>query len=224
MLKDVSNTKAPMDVPVDDSLTPAAIQTMYRMNSSDDNKFFVPTVQVYRIKKNFSSAEGEHWSVRLVLLLCSCKLRLHSSPLIYLTFFPTHVALSDGQFYIYGICDCELVNFIHSHIIAQNSIIRVHKFHVLNRKYRGRDTKVVRLIEAAKAAPNPGYPIGIPLNIQDDDRNETEESAFVNLSVAMADGPHAVASREAFFSIRQKGRWQDDYRDFHHRRDMVKNL
>jgi hypothetical protein len=60
MLKDVSSTKAPMDFPVDDSLTPAAIQTMYRMNSSGDNKFFVPTVQVYRIKKNFSSAEGEH--------------------------------------------------------------------------------------------------------------------------------------------------------------------
>jgi hypothetical protein len=96
------------------------------------------------------------------------------------------------------------------------------------RKYRGRDTKVVRLIEAAKAAPNPGYPIGTPMNIQYDDRNETNESAFVDLSVAMAeganDGPHAEASREAFFSTTQKGRWQDDYRDFHHRRDMVKTL
>ncbi len=79
MLKDVSNRKALMDVPVVVSLTPAAIQTMYRMKSSDDNKFFVPTVQVYRIKKNVGD-EGEHWSVRLVLSLCSCRLlHLHSS-------------------------------------------------------------------------------------------------------------------------------------------------
>lgn len=61
----VSNTTiAKMDVPVVVSLTPAAIQTIYRMKSSDDNKFFVPTVQVYRIKKNVGEAEdSENWSV-----------------------------------------------------------------------------------------------------------------------------------------------------------------
>ncbi len=62
----VSNTTiAKMDVPVVVSLTPAAIQTIYRMKSSDDNKFFVPTVQVYRIKKNVGEAEDseENWSV-----------------------------------------------------------------------------------------------------------------------------------------------------------------
>ena len=46
------------------SLTPAAIQTIYRMKSSDDNKFFVPTVQVYRIKKNVGETDSEeNWSV-----------------------------------------------------------------------------------------------------------------------------------------------------------------
>jgi len=68
-----------MNVPVVDSLTPAAIQTMCRMKSSDDDLFFVPTVQVYRIKRNICDG-GENWSVRFVMLLCSCRmLRPHCS-------------------------------------------------------------------------------------------------------------------------------------------------
>jgi hypothetical protein len=61
----VSNTTiVKMDVPIVVSLTPAAIQTIYRMKSSDDNKFFVPTVQVYRIKKNVRETDSEeNWSV-----------------------------------------------------------------------------------------------------------------------------------------------------------------
>ncbi|KAK1743848.1 hypothetical protein QTG54_005445 [Skeletonema marinoi] len=192
-------SKALMNVPVVDSLTPAAIQTMCRMKSSDDDLFFVPTVQVYRIKRNICDG-GENWSI----------------------------ALSDGQYYVYGLCDDALINLIHNHDIAQNAIVRVYKFQVTIRNYRGRDMKVVRLIDADKAAPNPGYPIGTPINIQGD-RNETETSPAVDLSVAVTagenDGPNAVASREAFFSTsKMKGRWQHDYRDFHHRRDMVKTL
>ena len=98
------------------------------------------------------------------------------------------------------------------------------------RKYRGRDTKVIHLIEASKAAPNPGCPVGTPVNIQDDGRNVTNnnDSAFVDLSDALAegtnDGPHSEGSRGAFFSATRKGTWQDEYRDYHHRKDMVKTL
>ena len=95
--------------------------------------------------------------------------------------------------------------------------------------------KVVTLTEAEKAAPNPGYPIGTPVNIEKDrnepresGRNDSEESVLVDFSaVAMAevnDGPRAETSREAFFPTAEKGNWQDDYRDFHHRRDMVKTV
>lgn len=96
------------------------------------------------------------------------------------------------------------------------------------RKYEGRDVKVVQLIDAEKAAPNPGYPIGTPVNIQGN-RNDAIASPCVDLSVAVAagdkDGPHAEASRDAFISTsRMRGQWQHDYRDFHHRRDMVKTL
>mmetsp|Transcript_2816 Transcript_2816/g.4631 ORF Transcript_2816/g.4631 Transcript_2816/m.4631 type:complete len:267 (+) Transcript_2816:71-871(+) len=189
------NTKALMNVPVVNSLTPAAIQTMYRMESSNDDIFFVPTVQVYLIKRNICDG-GENWSI----------------------------ALSDGQYYAYGLCDDALTEMIHNHEIAQNSIIRVYKFQMTTREYRGRDVKVVRLIDAEKAAPNPGYPIGTPVNIHGD-RNDTEASPFVDLSVAMAMGecygPHAEASKDA---SRMRGRWQHDYRDFYHRRDMVKTL
>ncbi len=117
---------------------------------------------------------------------------------------------------------------IHRHDIAQNSIIRVYKFQTTTRKYQGRDTKVVQLIDAEKAAPNAGYPIGTPVNIQGG-RNDAEVSPCVDLSVAVVagekDGPHAEASRNAFISTsRMRGKWQHDYRDFHHRRDMVKTL
>lgn len=141
---------------------------------------------------------------------------------------PTQIALSDGQHYAYGLCDDALTEMIHSHEIAQNSIIRVYKFQMTTCKYRGRDVKVVRLIDAEKAAPNPSYPIGTPVNIQGD-RNDTETLPVVDLSVAMAIGesygPHAEASKDAFISTsRMRGRWQHDYRDFYHRRDMVKTL
>jgi len=172
------------------------------------------------------------WRRELVGAFCDVIMLLsHASSalfsLIYLSFV-LQIALSDGQYYVYGLCDDALINLIHNHDIAQNAIVRVYKFQVTIRNYRGRDMKVVRLIDADKAAPNPGYPIGTPINIQGD-RNETEASPAVDLSVAVAagenDGPHAVASREAFFSTsKMKGRWQHDYRDFHHRRDMVKTL
>lgn len=157
-----------------------------------------------------------------VLVLDSISFFSLSSPL------PIQIALSDGQYYAYGLCDDALTEMIHNHEIAQNSIIRVYKFQMTTREYRGRDVKVVRLIDAEKAAPNPGYPIGTPVNIHGD-RNDTEASPFVDLSVAMAMGecygPHAEASKDAFISTsRMRGRWQHDYRDFYHRRDMVKTL
>ena len=88
--------------------------------------------------------------------------------------------------------------------------------------------KIVQLMDAEKAAPNPGYPIGTPVNIQGD-RNDTDASPCVDLSVAIVsgdnDGPHAEASKDAFISTsRLRGSWQHDYRDFHHRRDMVRTL
>ena len=66
ILREVSNATIAkmMDVPVVVSLTPASIQTIYRMKSSDDNNFFVPTVQVYRIKRNVGETDSEeNWSV-----------------------------------------------------------------------------------------------------------------------------------------------------------------
>jgi len=189
----------PMTAPVVNSLTPAAIQTMYRMESSGDDVFFVPTVQVYRIKRNLCDG-GESWSI----------------------------ALSDGHYYAYGLCDNALIEMIHSHDIAQNSIIRAYQFKMTTRKYQGRDMKIVQLMDAEKAAPNPGYPIGTPVNIQGD-RNDTDASPCVDLSVAIVsgdnDGPHAEASKDVFISTsRLRGSWQHDYRDFHHRRDMVRTL
>lgn len=219
--------KALMNVPVVNSLTPAAIQTMHRMDSSDDDLFFVPTVQVYRIKRNVCDG-GDNWSVSLVMFLYfSQLLRLRAS---HRHISPTcvQIALSDGQFFTYGLCDAALSEMIHSHDIAQNAIIRVYKFQMTIRKYQGRNMKVVLLMDAEKAHPNPGYPVGTPVNIQGD-RNDTEASPCVDLSLAMAMtesyGPHGEASRDAFISTsRMRGRWQHDYRDFYHRRDMVKTL
>ena len=72
----------PMTAPVVNSLTPAAIQTMYRMESSGDDVFFVPTVQVYRIKRNLCDG-GESWSVRFGCSIVLFSPALFSSHYIY---------------------------------------------------------------------------------------------------------------------------------------------
>ena len=143
------------------------------------------------------------------------------------------VVLSDGRHFLYGECAPELNSMIHDHVISQNAIIRIMQFAMLST--RG-DRKVCYVVDAQRAAPNPGVFFGSPTDIslrEEYDSRSASSGASVNSSSASrlsnTVGPttptrHYQAPADAFFSQRSVPRWQDSYRDSTARRAMIDNL
>ena len=103
---------------------------------------------------------------------------------------------------------------IHQHMIAQNAIIKVLKFVMSTRG----DRRICYVLDAEQAAPNPGSYFGVPADIR--------------LFVPKQDGEKLGTqtpeekgrSNDGFFSTRSEPRWQNAYRDIHHRQVLLGNM
>lgn len=104
-------------------------------------------------------------------------------------------------------------------MIAQNAIIRIEQFIMSTRG----DRKVCYIVHAQQAAPNPGSPLGSPVDIRmyADPLNETDSSI---ISSGSNGSITAVPKSDGFFSLRSKPKWQNGYRDSAARQDMIDNL
>mmetsp|Transcript_6784 Transcript_6784/g.14694 ORF Transcript_6784/g.14694 Transcript_6784/m.14694 type:complete len:645 (+) Transcript_6784:208-2142(+) len=118
------------------SLTQNSVQTMFSMNASGDNPSFAPTVQVIHLKKIDNKGGGgeERWKV----------------------------ILSDGKYFLSGMCATQLNNLVHTGVIALNSILRVNDFIV---NTMGSGQKIVIVLGADQMGANPGERIGSPVDI-----------------------------------------------------------
>lgn len=194
------------------ALTPDAIRTMYRMDSSMDNELFIPLVQVLRLQR--MPGGDEKWAVSLSRLPCVYYFTLQRprscSPPCR-TSLPAKVVLSDGQHFLYGECAPELNKMIHQHVIAQNAVIQIRQFAMSPRG----DPKLCYILEAQQAAPNPGVSLGSPVDVRLLDGGQP---------VQPSREPYTVPTAGGFFSSRSRPSWQNEYRDAVARQGMIINL
>eukprot|EP00584_Thalassiosira_punctigera_P000883 CAMPEP_0172535332 /NCGR_PEP_ID=MMETSP1067-20121228/7393_1 /TAXON_ID=265564 ORGANISM="Thalassiosira punctigera, Strain Tpunct2005C2" /NCGR_SAMPLE_ID=MMETSP1067 /ASSEMBLY_ACC=CAM_ASM_000444 /LENGTH=642 /DNA_ID=CAMNT_0013320263 /DNA_START=160 /DNA_END=2088 /DNA_ORIENTATION=- len=118
------------------SLTPNAVRTMFGMNASQDNPSFAPTLQVIHLKKIDNKGAGQDERWKVIL--------------------------SDGTHFLSGMCATQLNNLVHSGAVAQNCILRVNEFIV---NTMGSGQKIVIVLGAEQAGPNPGDRIGAPTDV-----------------------------------------------------------
>mmetsp|Transcript_22043 Transcript_22043/g.47940 ORF Transcript_22043/g.47940 Transcript_22043/m.47940 type:complete len:677 (-) Transcript_22043:98-2128(-) len=178
------------------TLTPNAIRIMYQMNSSMDNEFFVPVVQVLRLKKlNDVHGDGEKWAV----------------------------ALSDGQHFLHGECDQELNKMIHEHVISQNAIIRVPQFAMSTRGDRKVCYIIEAQQVALNPGVFLGSPVDSRLYREPPNEPESLSSS-ISAEPTVPRELFTVPQSDGFFSARSKPDWQNGYRDSHARRGMIDNL
>lgn len=189
------------------SLTANAIQNMYQMDSSMDEEFFFPVVQVLRLRKMHDDKGEPKWVV----------------------------ALSDSCHFLFGECSADLTKLIHDHVIAQNAIIRIHSFAMMTRG--DRRVCYIQDAHQAAPNPGTflGSPTDIRLyaHLDKPKRNRgTMHDINDNVDMAESRVPEKLGEQrvyegqtmDAFFSSRSKPTWQNEVRDLPHRKVMIESI
>jgi hypothetical protein len=168
---------------------------MYQMDSSADDEFFMPIVQVLRLKKMHGSG-GSKWVV----------------------------ALSDSEHFIHGECSPDLTRMIHEHMISQNAIVRVRQFAMSTRGDR-RVCQLYDVEQVApNPGCFYGTPSDIRLRDPDKGLSRQAAAALRELSAAETNSPDQLPWKDDFFSLQSAPKWQYSHADAHYRGVMIGDI